>query len=246
MWKGEFMNNFYFQLPTKVYFGKGQIVHLGEEIKKYSDNVLLVYGGGSIKRTGLYDTIKDLCVQNDIKVYELPGVEPNPRIGTVRKGAALCKEHGIGAVLAVGGGSVIDCAKVVAAATKYDGDAWDLVLIPVCKRGIADFTVLTIAATGSEMDRGADFESETNDKLAMFLRCFIRKCHLGSEYTYSVPKGKRLPALQTLCLMLLKNILHGSKAPICRIASARRFCRRVFIMGRLLIMSLKIMRRAPT
>lgn len=187
------MNNFYFQLPTKVYFGKGQIVHLGEEIKKYSDNVLLVYGGGSIKRTGLYDTIKDLCVQNDIKVYELPGVEPNPRIGTVRKGAALCKEHGIGAVLAVGGGSVIDCAKVVAAATKYDGDAWDLVLdSSLVKEALPIFTVLTIAATGSEMDRGAVISNpETNDKLAMFSSLFYPKVSiLDPEYTYSVPKGQ--------------------------------------------------------
>ena len=187
------MNNFYFQLPTEVYFGKGQITNLPGAIKQYSDNVLLVYGGGSIKRTGLYDTIKNLCAEKEIEVFELSGVEPNPRIDTVRKGAQLCKQHNIGAVLAVGGGSAIDCAKVVAAAAKYDNDAWDLVLNPsLIKEALPIFTVITIAATGSEMDRGAVISNdETNDKLAMFSALFYPKVSiLDPEYTYSVPKNQ--------------------------------------------------------
>ncbi|NMC56926.1 MAG: iron-containing alcohol dehydrogenase, partial [Eubacteriaceae bacterium] len=150
------MNNFYFQQPTEVYFGKGQISHLGESIKKYTDSILLVYGGGSIKRTGLYDTVISIFKENGIKYFELSGVEPNPKIDTVRKGAALCKEHKIGGVLAVGGGSSIDCAKMVACAAKYDGDAWELVLNnSLIKDALPIFTVVTLSATGSEMDHGA-------------------------------------------------------------------------------------------
>lgn len=185
------MNNFYFQLPTEVYFGKGQICHLGESIKKYGSKVLLVYGGGSIKKTGLYDTVTSIFRENNIEWLELAGVEPNPRIDTVRKGAALCKAHGIQAVLAVGGGSTIDCSKMTAAAAKYDGDAWDLVLNSnLIKDALPIFTVVTLSATGSEMDRGAVISNmETNDKMAVFSSLFYPKVSiLDPEYTYSVPK----------------------------------------------------------
>ncbi len=187
------MNNFYFQLPTEVYFGKGQISHLGESIKKYGDNVLLVYGGGSIKKTGLYDTVINIFKENNIKWTELSGVEPNPKIDTVRKGAKLCKENGIQAILAVGGGSTIDCAKVTAAAAKYDGEAWDLVLnSSLIKDALPIFTVVTLSATGSEMDRGAVISNmETNDKVAAFSTLFYPKVSiLDPQYTYSVPKNQ--------------------------------------------------------
>jgi len=187
------MNNFYFQLPTEVYFGKGQISHLGESIKKYGDNVLLVYGGGSIKKTGLYDTVINIFKENNIKWTELSGVEPNPKIDTVRKGAKLCKENGIQAILAVGGGSTIDCAKVTAAAAKYDGDAWDLVLnSSLIKDALPIFTVVTLSATGSEMDRGAVISNmETNDKVAAFSTLFYPKVSiLDPQYTFSVPQNQ--------------------------------------------------------
>lgn len=187
------MNNFYFQLPTEVYLGKGQISHLGESIKKYGDKVLLVYGGGSIKKTGLYDTVINIFKENDIKWTELSGVEPNPKIDTVRKGAKLCKENGIQAILAVGGGSTIDCAKVTAAAAKYEGEAWDLVLnSSLIKDALPIFTVVTLSATGSEMDRGAVISNmETNDKVAAFSTLFYPKVSiLDPQYTYSVPKNQ--------------------------------------------------------
>ncbi len=187
------MNNFYFQLPTEVYFGKGQISHLGESIKKYGDNVLLVYGGGSIKKTGLYDTVINIFKENNIKWTELSGVEPNPKIDTVRKGAKLCKENGIQAILAVGGGSTIDCAKVTAAAAKYDADAWDLVLnSSLIKDALPIFTVVTLSATGSEMDRGAVISNmETNDKVAAFSTLFYPKVSiLDPQYTFSVPQNQ--------------------------------------------------------
>lgn len=116
------MNDFQFQNTTKVYFGKDQLHHLHEEVLRYGDRVLLAYGGSSIKRNGLYDKVIDELKSNGITVYELPGVEPNPRHTTVNKGAALCKEHNIQSVLAVGGGSVIDCAKAIAATTLAETD----------------------------------------------------------------------------------------------------------------------------
>ena len=187
------MNNFYFQLPTEVYFGKGQISHLRDSIKKYGTKVLLVYGGGSIKKTGLYDTVINILKENGIDRVELSGVEPNPRIDTVRKGVQLCKENGIQAILAVGGGSTIDCAKVTAAGAKYDGDPWELVLnSALIKDALPIFTVVTLAATGSEMDRGAVISNMgTNDKVAAFSALFYPKVSiLDPEYTYTVPKNQ--------------------------------------------------------
>lgn len=187
------MNNFYFQLPTEVYFGKGQISHLGESIKKYGNKVLLVYGGGSIKRAGLYDTVINIFKENSIEWIELGGVEPNPKIDTVRKGVELCKENGIQAILAVGGGSTIDCCKVTAAGAKYDGDAWDLVLnSALIKDALPIFAVVTLSATGSEMDRGAVISNmETNDKVAAFSTLFYPKVSiLDPQYTYTVPKSQ--------------------------------------------------------
>ena len=108
------MYNFTLQLPTTIHFGKGQISHLSE-LKQSGDHVLLVYGGGSIKRNGIYDSAMKILTDAGITVTELSGVEPNPKIETVRKGVTLCKENKIDMVLAIGGGSTIDCAKVVAA-----------------------------------------------------------------------------------------------------------------------------------
>ena len=121
------MYNFTLYMPTRIHFGKGQISHLSE-LRESGTKVLLVYGGGSIKRNGIYDTAVDILKKAGLTIYDLPGVEPNPRIESVRKGVEKCKAEGIDMTLAIGGGSTIDCAKVVAAGAKYDGDPWDLVL----------------------------------------------------------------------------------------------------------------------
>lgn len=146
------MENFTHSIPTVIHFGKGQISHLSE-LKQSGDKVLLVYGGGSIKRSGLYDEAMKILADSGLAVTELSGVEPNPRIESVRKGAELCKLGGIDMVLAIGGGSAIDCAKVVAAGACYDGDPWDLVLDGgKIKAALPVYSVLTLSATGSEMD----------------------------------------------------------------------------------------------
>ncbi|MBP3729801.1 MAG: iron-containing alcohol dehydrogenase, partial [Lachnospiraceae bacterium] len=122
------MLNFIHDIPTKVYFGKGQISHLAEALAPYGKNVLLAYGGGSIKKTGLYHQVMQILNQAGCRVTELQGIAPNPRIESVREGVALCREKAIDVILAVGGGSVIDCAKAVAAAFYYPGDPWDMIL----------------------------------------------------------------------------------------------------------------------
>lgn len=149
------MNDFTFQNTTKVYFGKNQLSNLSKEVKKYGNRILIVYGGGSIKRMGLYDKVMNELTSNDIEVYELSGVEPNPRHTTVNRGAALCKEKDIQVVLGIGGGSCIDCAKGIAAAAVYEGDnCWDLVerKQPI-EEALAVFAMPTAASTGSEMDK---------------------------------------------------------------------------------------------
>ena len=163
------MRNYIHDVPTRLYFGKGQICHLEEALNEFGENVLLVYGGGSIKKTGLYDEILKILNDGEFHVTELSGVEPNPRIDTVRKGVALCKEHQIDVVLAVGGGSTIDCSKAIAGGVFYPGDLWDMVkeytTIGCLALPLVD--ILTVAATGSEFDGVAVISNpETKEKLA--------------------------------------------------------------------------------
>ncbi len=159
------MNNFTYHVYTDVRFGKDQINALPELINPLGKKVLLVYGGGSIKKNGIYDKIKELL--SDCEIYELSGIEPNPKIESVRAGAALCREHQIEVVLAVGGGSVIDASKVIAAAACYEGDAWELVVDnKKIGRVLPIVTILTLAATGSEMNKNAVISNmATNEKL---------------------------------------------------------------------------------
>lgn len=185
------MENFYYSIPTKILFGKGQIENLGQSIKTYGSKVLLVYGGGSIKKIGLYDKVIEQLKAYDIEIVELAGVEPNPRITTVNKGAKICKEQGVEVVLAVGGGSTIDCAKVIAAAAHYDGDAWGLIKdASKVSKVLPIVTVLTLSATGSEMDAYAVISNmDTNEKLGTGHEEMKPKLSiLDPEYTYTVSK----------------------------------------------------------
>ena len=149
------MNDFQFQNTTKVYFGKNQLQHLHEEVLKYGDKVLVAHGGNFIKNSPLYSKVIEELELNNIKVYELGAVEPNPRHTTVNKGVALCKKHGIQTVLAIGGGSTIDCCKAIAATSLSDTDnIWDLVEGKVSWHdALAVIAMPTIASTGSEMDK---------------------------------------------------------------------------------------------
>ena len=161
------MKNFVYAIPTKIYFGEGQVNKLDRILAPLGSRVLLVYGGGSIKKNGIYDAVVDILKENDSFYEEMGGVEPNPRIETVRRGAALCREKGIEVVLPIGGGSTIDCAKVVAAAACYDGDAWDLVKdARRIRKALPVVSILTLSATGSEMDTFAVISNmETKEKI---------------------------------------------------------------------------------
>jgi alcohol dehydrogenase YqhD (iron-dependent ADH family) len=187
------MGNFNYSIPTKVFFGKGQIKELGSNIKKYGSKVLIVYGGGSIKRNGIYDKIVGILKDRDIDFCELSGVEPNPRITTVEKGIKLCRDNEIDFILAVGGGSSIDCAKVIAAGYYYEGKPWNIVINPrKIEKVLPIASILTLAATGSEMDIFAVISNlETNEKIGTSHPDMAPKFSiLDPEYTFSVPANQ--------------------------------------------------------
>ena len=187
------MTNFTYSIPTVVHFGQGQIQKLGAEIAARARKVLVVYGGGSVKRNGVFDDAAEQLKSHGIPWVELPGVEPNPRVATVREGVRLCREEGLNGVLALGGGSAIDCAKGIAAGFYYDGDPWDLSakkLTP--ERALPIFTVLTMAATGSEMDDIAVISNpETNEKESFSGPCcYPAVSILDPTYTYTLPASQ--------------------------------------------------------
>lgn len=200
------MHNFRFHAPTEMLFGKGEIKNLPNVISRYGKNVLLCYGGGSIKRNGIYDKIKELL--NDCKVIELNGIEPNPRIETVERGIRLCREHNIDVVLAAGGGSTIDCAKVVAAGVNYEGEAWDIVTDPSkITKVLPIVTILTLAATGSEMDSYAVISNmKTNEKIGTGSWGMIPKTSIcDPEYLYTVPKKQTAAGTADIMSHVIEN-----------------------------------------
>lgn len=190
------MNNFIYNIPVKVYFGKDQLSNLGKELKKYGKKVLLTYGGGSIKKIGLYDRIVEEIKKADLELFELAGIEPNPRIETVRKGAELCKKEGIDVLLAVGGGSTIDATKFISAGSGVDFDPWDFFTKGAkVGKSLPIITILTLSATGSEMNCGGVVSNmQTNEKLAAAAMPLLPKVSfLDPTNTYSVSK------FQTAC-----------------------------------------------
>ncbi|MCS0788077.1 iron-containing alcohol dehydrogenase [Cytobacillus firmus] len=205
------MQNFTFYNPTKLIFGKDQLSQLQTEIPQYGKKVLIVYGGGSIKRNGLYDKVKEQLHEIGAEVFELSGVEPNPRISTVRKGVEICKTEGIDFLLAVGGGSVIDCTKAIAAGAKYDGDAWDLVIKKAFAAKALPFgTVLTLAATGSEMNAGSVITNwETNEKYGWGSPVTFPKFSiLDPVNTFTVPRNQTVYGIVDMMSHVLEHYFH--------------------------------------
>lgn len=186
--------SFIYSIPTKVYFGD-MIGHLGEELKQYGNSILMVYSGDYIQQSGLYQQITNELNRFDIHWTEFCEVQPNPRHTDVNKGIRIGKEHHVDAVLAIGGGSAIDSAKVIAASYYYDGDCWDIVsgkeqrnqVLPV-------IAISTISATGSEMDNGAVITNlEKKEKRVVAGEdLYPRVSFLNPEWTYTV--GERQTA----------------------------------------------------
>lgn len=183
------MQNFNYHVPTKILFGKDKVADTAKEIKAHGSRVLLTYGGGSVKRIGLYDQVVKQLKENDLFFVELSGIQPNPRVTSVRDGVKLCRENNIDFILAIGGGSVIDASKAIAAAVNYEGDAWDF---PMQKARVENplplGTVLTLAATGSEMNGNAVITNEeTQEKRGMGSPLLVPKFSvLDPTYTFSV------------------------------------------------------------
>lgn len=183
------MLNYVHEIPTKLYFGKGQISHLDEILRSLGKKVLLTYGGGSIKKMGLYDTVIDILKKGGFEVAELSGIEPNPRIESVEEGVRLCKENNIDVILAVGGGSTIDCSKAIAAGVFYDGDLWDMVAsYHGTLKALPLVDILTLSATGSEYDGGGVITNlKTHEKIGnSYTYPYASIC--DPTYTFSVSK----------------------------------------------------------
>lgn len=205
------MQNFTYWNPTKLIFGQGQLVQLKEEVPKYGRKVLLVYGGGSIKKSGLYTQVINLLQEIKADIFELSGVEPNPRISTVRKGVDVCKSEGIDFILAVGGGSVIDCTKAIAAGAKYNGDPWELVTKKAVAHEALPFgTVLTLAATGSEMNSGSVITNwETKEKYGWGSAVtFPVFSILDPVHTYTVPKEQTIYGIVDMMSHVFEHYFH--------------------------------------
>ncbi|MGY3746632.1 iron-containing alcohol dehydrogenase [Vagococcus salmoninarum] len=202
------MKNFVFQAPTKIAFGEGQISHLPKLLAEHGQKVLLVYGGGSVKRNGIYEAAIGLLAENKFIVTELAGVEPNPRIETVLKGRELCLENEIDVILAIGGGSTIDCSKAIAAARYYDGNPWDFTQDrSLVGEALPLVTILTMSATGSEMNGGAVITNlATQEKLGMGGPTLIPKASiLDPTYTYSVPTIQTAAGSADIMSHLIEN-----------------------------------------
>ena len=184
------MQSFDYMTPTRLIFGKESIEKLSEVMYPLGKRVLLTYGGGSIKKLGLYDRVKELLA--DFEIFELAGIQPNPKYDpSVLEGVRICKEQHIDVILAVGGGSVLDCSKAISTGACYDGDPWDLITYKVkAQKALPIVDILTLAATGSEYDCGGVISrTETNDKIGYMDPLLVPVCSiLDPVYTFSVSK----------------------------------------------------------
>ena len=179
------MNNFIYHNPTKLVFGKGQIARLGKLIPA-DKKIMITFGGGSVRRNGVYDQVVKALEGRDW--VEFWGIEPNPSVETVREAVALGRENGSDFLLAVGGGSVIDGTKLIAAGLLYDGDPWDIVLKGQADKTVPLGTVLTMSATGSEMNSGSVISrQETKEKYAFYGDYPVFSI-LDPETLYSLPQ----------------------------------------------------------
>ena len=184
------MQNFNYCTPTRLIFGEGVIKDLPEVMSHYGKKILLTYGGGSIKKIGLYDKVLELL--KGYEIYELPNIMPNPKYDpSVLDGVKMCKQHNIDVILSVGGGSVLDCSKAIAGGAKYDGEPWDLITYKAeTKDALPIVDIITLAATGSEYDAGGVISrTETNDKTCYSdPHLYPEVSFLDPTYTFTVSK----------------------------------------------------------
>jgi alcohol dehydrogenase YqhD (iron-dependent ADH family) len=208
--------NFEFHNPTHLIFGAGALSQLGEAVSQHGKKALIVTGGGSVKRSGTFDRAVASLKAKGITFAECNGVEPNPRITTVRCGAQIAQEESCDVIIALGGGSTMDAAKVMAAAFYYDGDPWDMIYhgqpdphVPT--RALPIITVPTLAATGSEMNMGAVISNEeTKEKSFVQTECLYPAVALvDPELTLSVPKDQTAYGVCDLITHVTEGYFNG-------------------------------------
>ena len=204
--------DFTYQNPTRVHFGKTALQHLPEELKNYGSRVLLVYGKSAIKKMGLYDQVIALLREAGKEVFELAGINANPRYTQLLEGARLVREHRIDLILAVGGGSVIDCAKGISCGAYAEGDIWDRYYVrqekvsnPIVPVGC----ILTMAGTGSEMNSGSVITNEEQHlkigRVYPLAAVCPRFAILNPEYTYSVPQYQMVSGIADIFSHLMEQ-----------------------------------------
>ncbi len=208
--------DFTYENPTRIHFGKSAMSHLAKELKAYGKNILLVYGKNSIKVTGLYDQIMNILHECGKTVFELPGINSNPRYAQVMEGARMVRENGIDFILAVGGGSVIDCTKGISVTSYYEGDAWQYYWVengPIVNKTIPFAAVLTMAGTGSEMNATSVITNE--EKKLKIGRTFPlwelspKFSIMNPELTYTVPRRQMVSGIYDIFSHLMEQYFSG-------------------------------------
>lgn len=209
------LGNFGYSNPTRLYFGDNALKYLNRELKKFGRNVLLVYGGGSIKKNGIYDEVTMALKMNDKEVFELPGVMSNPTVHKLYEGCALAREHDIDLILAVGGGSVCDYAKALSVSVHCDEDPWDRYYLRQERPNNAIIPVgciLTMVGTGSEMNGGSVI-THPEQKLKIghvFGDDVMPKFSiLNPTYTFSVPRYQMVAGFFDIMSHIMEQYFSG-------------------------------------
>jgi len=207
---------FTFHNPTKIIFGAGNLSRLGEVAGEYGKKALIVTGGGSVRRSGAFDRAVESLKSAGIAWAECPGIEPNPRITSVARGADIARKEGCDMVIALGGGSVMDASKVISAAVLYDGDPWDMIRhgqdnVYVPTQALPVITVPTLAATGSETNCGAVI-TNAETKVKSFIQIpllYPKAAIVDPELTVSVPKDQTAYGVCDLIIHVTESYFNG-------------------------------------
>ena len=211
------LGNFVYYNPTKLYFGDEAQKHLSEALKEFGPKVLLTYGGGSIKKNGIYDDMVKALQEAGKEIVELSGVMPNPTMEKVEEGRRVARENNVDLILAVGGGSTIDYAKAVAASAWFEGDAWDHFWLnfrdPAPDAKIIPIgAVLTMAGTGSEMNGGSvitNVEKKLKIGKVFDSRLMPKFAVLNPKYTFSLPKDQMIAGIYDIMSHLMEQYFSG-------------------------------------
>ena len=207
------LGNFTFHNPTKLHFGEDSLSKLSEELKNYGKKIMLCYGGGSIKRNGIYDQVMTELKKAGCEVVEMAGVMPNPTIEKVLEGAHTARQENVDFILGVGGGSTVDYCKAVAGSAWYDGDPWEYYFKnwqPMTCRWIPVGCVLTMAGTGSEMDSCSVISSHTENRKLFYNFRNPDFSILNPRFTFTVPKYQMVAGIYDIMSHILEQYLSGT------------------------------------